>query len=134
MGVVVYMKVFHTVVLVLLAFAAGVLCSQASVSRFTKDIERELRMRPAQDRIYIALRALQELRESAEVVDYLESELDVAVLDLADIVVERPKTRWKDGELRMIRYARECRTKFPRESGVPDVTNRVNEAFLLLNE
>jgi hypothetical protein len=128
------MKTTYAVPIAAIAFLAGFFCSQWTVVRYSEETERYLEVRSPEDRSDMAWRALTHLHgNSPNTVEFLESELDDAVIDLGDILAHRPVSQWTQNEITALKNVRDYRAKFPRTSGKPEHDRLINNALSLID-
>jgi hypothetical protein len=101
----------------------------------SKNTEVDLSMRAQEDRIDIALRALRQLRAgTTNTSEFLEVQLDDAVIALAHLISDSSKAYCTRNGLTMIQKAKEYRAKFPHHSAQPGLDESIARSFALTDE
>lgn len=117
-----------------LALAFGFGLGMRYMAFLSQDLGPELKMRTQEDRIDMAVRALRQLRAgSTNTSEFLETQLDDAVLALGHLVSEHPTVYGARNGREMLLKAKEYRCRFPHSSSQPWLDEKVASAFALTN-
>ena len=118
-----------------LALALGFGLGMRYMTFFSESMEAELKMRAQEDRIDMAVRALRQLQAgSTNTSQFLETQLDDAVLALGHLLSESPTVYGARNGREMILKAKEYRAKFPHTSTQPWLDESVARTFAPTNE
>lgn len=118
-----------------LALALGFGLGVRYMTLFSERTEAELKMRAQEDRIDIAVRTLRQLRAgSTNTSEFLEIQLDDAVLALEHLLSESPTVYGARNGREMILRAKAYRAQFPHASTQPWLDEKVARIFAPTNE
>jgi hypothetical protein len=118
-----------------LALALGFGLGLRYMASFSHNMEVDLKMRAQEDRIDMAVRALKQLRAgTTNTSEFLEIQLDEAVLALGNLVSNSPKAYGVWNGFAMIEKAKEYRAKYPHSSAQPGLDEWLARTFALIDE
>jgi hypothetical protein len=117
-----------------LAFVSGFATAAYWFTSLSDETEHRLKIRGLQDMADITRRSLEGMRSgNTNTLQFLEGEYDATIAVLGRDLIETPQKKWNQGVLTTLELAKNYRAKFPRKSGMPDIDQKVSEAFSLVD-